>query len=253
MTDLHTVLCIFTHPDDEIFAGGTLAQLSVEGINLHLVCATRGENGAPGYPPLHDLSTLGDVRTKEMQCVANLLNADLQFLNYIDEVGTDGAMIAFRHHPQTLQQEIQTIIQQIKPDVILTHGSDGEYGHPAHKLMHNVVLSAVKTLDNAPCVYSFQAHWDDHADPDNRNLNQSDPAHVIVDVAPFLQSHVKQFYICHQTQSSWWIHLKTQKLGREATPEESWMLHPQEGFHRHYPPVQDKQPPDDKFTRWFTK
>ncbi len=252
MTDLQSVLCIFAHPDDEIFAGGTLARLSSEGVSIHLVCATRGENGAPGYPQIEDKGELGKVRTKEMQCAAKVLNATLHFLDYVDEVGLAGEMIEFYHQPETFRQEIKTLANEIKPDVILTHGSDGEYGHPAHKLIHRTVLDVVKELHDSPLVYSFQAYWDAHPENTNRNLNQSDPAHIIIDVAPFLQSHVQQLYVCHQTQSSWWIHLKTQKLGRDATPEESWMMHSQEGFHRHYPLTDNQQQPNDKFTRWFT-
>jgi LmbE family N-acetylglucosaminyl deacetylase len=45
------VLAFFAHPDDEtMLCGGTLALLSKAGIEIHLVCATRGEGGECGEP-----------------------------------------------------------------------------------------------------------------------------------------------------------------------------------------------------------
>ncbi len=46
-----TLLAVLAHPDDESFGmGGTLALYASRGVDVHLVCATRGEVGevAPG-------------------------------------------------------------------------------------------------------------------------------------------------------------------------------------------------------------
>ena len=46
MNDPLKLLAIFPHPDDETMGlGSTLARYSAEGIETHLVCATRGEMG----------------------------------------------------------------------------------------------------------------------------------------------------------------------------------------------------------------
>ena len=46
MTDPLRLLCVFAHPDDESMGmGGTLAKYAAEGVETHLVCATRGERG----------------------------------------------------------------------------------------------------------------------------------------------------------------------------------------------------------------
>ena len=40
------LLAVFAHPDDEAFGpGGTLAKYAKEGVEIHLLCATRGERG----------------------------------------------------------------------------------------------------------------------------------------------------------------------------------------------------------------
>ena len=40
------LLSVLAHPDDESFGmGGTLAKYASEGVDVHLICATRGEAG----------------------------------------------------------------------------------------------------------------------------------------------------------------------------------------------------------------
>lgn len=247
---MNSVLCIFAHPDDEIFAGGTLAHLAEHGVQLHLLCVTHGENGAPGYPPIPDRSQLGRIRTEEMHCAAEAIGAaSLKFLDYVDEVGPDGGMIAFSHDPLQFEAEIIAAIDTSNAEVVITHGSDGEYGHPAHRLIHTIVMRAARSMgDAAPLVYGFQADFEGH--PDKQYANTSDPAHIVLTTRRYLHSHVMPMFECHHTQSSWWIHLKTEKLGRPATPDEAWHLHPREGLHRHWPPV-NSQPVIDLFVEWL--
>ncbi|HEY9528957.1 MAG TPA: PIG-L family deacetylase, partial [Anaerolineales bacterium] len=46
MTDPLRLLVVFAHPDDESMGmGGTLARYAAEGVEIHLVCASRGERG----------------------------------------------------------------------------------------------------------------------------------------------------------------------------------------------------------------
>ena len=46
MTDSRRLLAVFAHPDDESMGmGGTLAKYAAEGVETHLVCASRGERG----------------------------------------------------------------------------------------------------------------------------------------------------------------------------------------------------------------
>ena len=40
------ILAVLAHPDDESFGmGGTLAYYARQGVEVHLICATRGEAG----------------------------------------------------------------------------------------------------------------------------------------------------------------------------------------------------------------
>ncbi len=249
---MKAALCVFAHPDDELFAGGILCHLAEHGVGVHLLCATRGDNGAPGYPPVSNQSQLGQIRTEEMRCSAAVIGArSLTFLDYYDAVAPDGTLIEFAADEPELQTRIAEAIRHTEASLVITHGSDGEYGHPAHKLMHRSTLAAAHMLyPNVPLVYSFQAIHDRHPDP--TVANQSDSAHLVLHTERYFQTHLIKMFLCHQTQSSWWIHTKSEALGRTAAPEEAWILAFHESLHRHYPLI-DGVEVEDELTRWLAK
>jgi LmbE family N-acetylglucosaminyl deacetylase len=81
------LLVVFAHPDDESMGmGGTLAKYSAEGVDTHLVCASRGERGWAGPEEQNPgLSILGQIRTQELEnAVKELGMMGLYFLNYAD-------------------------------------------------------------------------------------------------------------------------------------------------------------------------
>ena len=89
---MKSVLVIGAHPDDEtMLTGGTLAALSSRGIDVHVLCATRGEGGELGEPPLCERDEAGTVREIELRCaVAQLGAASLRILDYIDPLVGNG-------------------------------------------------------------------------------------------------------------------------------------------------------------------
>jgi LmbE family N-acetylglucosaminyl deacetylase len=122
------LLAIFAHPDDESMGmGGTLAKYSAEGIETHLVCATRGERGwfgdeesDPGW------ERLAQIRTQELENAVNILGMkSLHFLDYID-----GDLDKAPH--DEIIRRIVTHIRRIQPQVVVTFPHDGNYGHPDH-------------------------------------------------------------------------------------------------------------------------
>lgn len=233
---LNTLLCIFAHPDDELYTAGLLALLASNGVAVHLLCLTRGENGAPGMPRIAPDADLGEIRSREMACAAQALGASsLTFMNYIDRLDETGGMTEPEHDAATLRAELQAHIRRLSPQGVLTHGSDGEYGHPAHKLLHRLVKTAVSEMvaEERPFLYTFMANFPDQPYPDE--VNQSDPANRIIDVSAYQESHVLPMLECHWTQASWWAHLKSEKLGRPVTIKEAWRKRPFEGIRRLLP------------------
>src|SRR5262245_48488530 len=140
MTDSLRLMCILAHPDDEsLGVGGTLARYAKEGIETFLVTATRGERGRFGDPAAvkPPLEMVGKVREAELRAAAKELGIqETYFLDYIDK-DLD------RADPFEAQAKIVRLIRSIKPQVVITFGPDGAYGHPDHIAISQLAGAAV--------------------------------------------------------------------------------------------------------------
>lgn len=122
------LLAVFAHPDDESMGmGGTLAKYAAEGVETHLVCASRGEVGWFG-PEDQDPGPgrLAQLREKELRSAVETLGMiSLSFLDY-----NDGQVD--QADPIDAIAKIVTHIRRIRPQVVVTFPHDGNYGHPDH-------------------------------------------------------------------------------------------------------------------------
>ncbi len=240
------ILAFFAHPDDEtMLIGGTLALLASQGVYVHYLSATRGEGGERGQPELVEQAELGALREQEMTCAIKALGgASLDFLGYEDPlVGPQDALYPFNAELGALALQVQEYIHQYQAEVVISHGSNGEYGHPAHRLTHQAALRAVQGLGQAgPLLYTTYASFEGHPKP--RLVNPDDRADLIVDVAPVLEAKI-QAALCHVTQNALFVRRSSQDAGRPMTVRE--VIVSLESLHRAYPPVQE--PVDDPLSR----
>jgi N-acetyl-1-D-myo-inositol-2-amino-2-deoxy-alpha-D-glucopyranoside deacetylase len=150
---MKTLLVIFAHPDDESHGpAGTLAKYAREGVQVHYLCATRGEAGMVDSTLLKHGGSVADLRTDEVQqAAAELQLASVNFLGYRDS-GMQGS--ADNQHPDSLYQallnevaaRIASFIQRLRPDAIITHDQYGWYGHPDHIKVYLATLKAYELL-----------------------------------------------------------------------------------------------------------
>lgn len=151
----HSLLAIFAHPDDEAFGtGGTLARYASEGVQVFLVCATRGEVGEIADPSLATRETLGEVREGELRCAAETMGVrELIFLGYRDS-GMQGSAEnqdprAFINAPaEQVIRQLAAIIRRLRPEVIATFEPNGGYGHPDHIAIHRHTVAAFHAAAN---------------------------------------------------------------------------------------------------------
>jgi len=144
-----TLLTVLAHPDDESFGmGGTLAWYAQQGVDVDLICATRGEAGEIDLEYKESIKSAACLRTQELRCAAQVLGIrEVHFLNYRDS-GMPG--MAENHHPKALAaqpvdavaQKIAHIMRQIKPDVVLTFDPIGGYRHPDHIAIQKATVRA---------------------------------------------------------------------------------------------------------------
>jgi N-acetylglucosamine malate deacetylase 2 len=231
------ILAFFAHPDDEtMLGGGSLALMAQLGARVHFLCATGGEGGEVGEPPLCSRQELGNVRRAELTCAASALGGvSLENLGYLDPlVGPGDTLFAFDADPAELAQQVVRHIQKLEIDALITHGSNGEYGHPAHRLVHQSACLAVSSLhERAPLMYSVQAKFAEHPKP--RLQNVDDPAHLIVDVQPALERKIAAT-LCHGTQLALFIRRSSIAAGHTVSIPE--IVIRTESLHRVYPPVE---------------
>lgn len=233
---LRSVVCFFAHPDDEtMLAGGIIALLVRQGIPVHVVCCTRGEGGEAGEPPVvRRQDMLGAAREAELRCAVQALGASLTVLGYVDPlIGPDDVLSPFQAEFDTLARQFVDITRKRQASLVLTHGADGEYGHPAHQLVHRAVLRGLS--QPGMLVYSVAALVPNIED---RLWNKSEPAHLALDIRPWSEAKLAAME-CHASQHALFKRRKNLQTVREA-------LRGVESVRRQWPETHG-EPPQDAF------
>src|SRR2546421_1717784 len=138
------LLAVFAHPDDESLAmGGTLARYAHAGVEVSLLCATRGEWGLISDPTLATRENLPEVREGELRAACQVLGiSQLHFLDCPD------SNVNHTDWPE-VEEKIVRHIRKMRPDVIVTFGPDGLYGHPDHIAVGTLATDAFKSAGDA--------------------------------------------------------------------------------------------------------
>lgn len=223
------ILSCFAHPDDEtILSGGLLALLSGTGNEIHFLCCTRGEGGECGEPPVCVQHELGTIREKELMCAVDALGgSSLNFLDYQDPlVGADNNLYSFTEEVDELSTKIIELLDKYQIDLIISHGSNGEYGHPGHLTVNQAVKKIVKNYSRNLFWYTVQAFYDNSPKP--HLLNKDDLADWVIDISSVRENKIRAAY-CHRSQHSLFVRKKTKELGRSIKIEE--VIVDQESFH----------------------
>ncbi|MGZ8458172.1 MAG: PIG-L deacetylase family protein [Gemmatirosa sp.] len=163
------LLALLAHPDDESFMlAATAARTAAAGRRVALVCATRGQAGSAGDPPLATREQLPVLRAAELRAACDILGVALvALLDYEDKqlaaVDTDAMRAILVRH-----------VRAERPAVVVTFDPKGVSNHPDHQAIHRFTMDAVTAA----------------ADP--RHAPELGPAHRvrrIVWPAPILTTH----------------------------------------------------------------
>jgi LmbE family N-acetylglucosaminyl deacetylase len=131
------LLCVLAHPDDEsLGTGGILAKYAAEGVETFLITATRGEKGRVGTERPGP-AIVGPLRETELRRAADVLGVkELHLLGYmdgeLDQVEPGGAVA-----------KIAALVRAIRPQVVVTFGADGSYGHVDHVAISQLTGAAL--------------------------------------------------------------------------------------------------------------
>src|SRR5260221_3968428 len=158
------LMAVLAHPDDEsLGVGGALAKYASEGVDVFLLTATRGDGGRyrglrsddrqhPG--PL----ALAKIREAELRAAASVLGVrEVSLLEYHDQH-------LDRANPRQAVADIVGHLRRVHPDVVVTFGPDGGYGHPDHIAISQFTTAAiVAAADPAFSCDGAEAAWEPHA------------------------------------------------------------------------------------------
>jgi LmbE family N-acetylglucosaminyl deacetylase len=144
---VRTLLAIHAHPDDEtITTGGTLARYSAEGVRTVVVTCTHGNLGELNGLPA-DIE-VGARRARELEQALRILGVSRHVqLGYADSgmagwASNHAAGALFATPTDEVAARIAQIIDEERPQVIITYDETGGYGHPDHVKTHAVGVAA---------------------------------------------------------------------------------------------------------------
>lgn len=133
------LLGVFAHPDDEaVCAGGTFAKYVDQGAEVMVVSATRGQAGQIHDARAATRRTLAAVRERELKAACAVLGVQEAIcLDYEDGALQDA-------DAGKLQADLLDLFARFQPDVVITFGEDGAYGHPDHIAISRATTAAVE-------------------------------------------------------------------------------------------------------------
>lgn len=193
MGDFRNVLVVVAHPDDETFASGLLADLVESGARVTIACLTRGEGGPTGG---ERRESLGARREEEMRRACGVLGVErVEFLGHVDPLARGYRMYPPAVSPADLAWELLPYLREA--DLALSHGSGGEYWHPAHLLVHDAIRR-VRNGRGFPGEWlTFLARQPMHPIP--RLVNWDDPVSLALDVSG--RAGIREEALrCHESQ-----------------------------------------------------
>ena len=190
---MQKVLAIFAHPDDEAFGpGGTIALWTAQSIEVHLLCATKGEAGTPDEDQV-----TAQTRSQELIDSAQILGIKtVEFLDLIDgEIGNKQMV--------KLEKIISNKITELQPNILLTFHLNGVSGHLDHIAVASAVTKSFQNTQIAEKLYYYAEtkETSDQMDdyfvyfPEGIDPSEADEA---IDITSVYDTRIKAMH-CHQS------------------------------------------------------
>src|SRR5262245_26400221 len=157
------LMAVLAHPDDEsLGVGGTLAKYASEGVETFLLTATRGDRGRYRDHRFGDAqhpgeSALASIRERELRAAASVLGVrDVALLDYRDQH-------LDRANPVEVVAAIVEHLRRVQPNVVITFGPDGAYGHPDHIAICQFTTAAVVAAAHPAISKLYYIAWPESA------------------------------------------------------------------------------------------
>ncbi|MGW3967385.1 N-acetyl-1-D-myo-inositol-2-amino-2-deoxy-alpha-D-glucopyranoside deacetylase [Amycolatopsis sp. NPDC005003] len=227
------LLFVHAHPDDEsITTGASIARYAAEGAEVIVVTCTLGEEGEimAGLPELAGLGAwaadqLGGYRVAELKAACAALGVSRH--RYLGGIGRwrDSGMAGTpsASHPRaftggTVEEQaaqLAELIDEFRPQVVVTYDAFGGYGHPDHIRAHEITMAAAPRAESVERVFHTVASRDavraglaalrdrdtvfDVPDDDELPVTPDEEITTVVDVAAYVPAKLAALR-AHATQ-----------------------------------------------------
>ncbi|MDS0137394.1 MULTISPECIES: N-acetyl-1-D-myo-inositol-2-amino-2-deoxy-alpha-D-glucopyranoside deacetylase [unclassified Amycolatopsis] len=172
------LLFVHAHPDDEsITTGASIARYAAGGAEVTVVTCTLGEEGEimAGLPELAGLGAwaadqLGGYRVAELKAACATLGVSRH--RYLGGLGRwrDSGMAGTpsASHPRAFTggsideqaAQLAELIDEVRPQVVVTYDAFGGYGHPDHIRAHEITMAAAPRAESVERVFHTVASRD---------------------------------------------------------------------------------------------
>lgn len=132
------IMGIFAHPDDEFAMGGTIVKAISLGIEISLVCATKGE--------------AGKIRNEKQKLLKTMSISQIREEEYLDSCNKLGVSRSFNlgledgnsknWNEKKVISDIIDVIEKECPTHIFSFDMNGVNGHPDHKALAHICQKA---------------------------------------------------------------------------------------------------------------
>ena len=128
------ILYVFPHPDDESYGPGpAMSKQRRQGHEVYLLTLTRGGATRQRHKYGYSVAEMGEVRYKEMQCVAEVL--DLNGMTVLDL--PDSGLKEM--DPRQIEDVVRAHVERLQSEVVITYAVHGNSGFHDHLVTHAVV------------------------------------------------------------------------------------------------------------------
>lgn len=136
-----TILVVLAHPDDETGFSSALAHYARQGHTVQLILAVDARFDRRFIDAEPD--SIAKAKQHDVRCSCEKLGISPPiFYSFSSMDRKHGARDGVRDAVETgssFREKLKQSIQQFQPDLIITFGPDGEYGHPEHIIVGSLV------------------------------------------------------------------------------------------------------------------
>ena len=196
-----TILGIFSHPDDENMIGHVLAKYARLGNKVYIIIATDGKDGTRVTNiPAGD--SLGEIRQLESICACEKLGINPPIFLHINRLDTKYGVRPYLNGRLKFLNDLKTTIQELQPDILITFGPDGEYGHSEHIITGATVIDLLLRegwVDKYPLYFPIDKKGDVEEGDGN---SYSDEQYINIAISFSEEDEMKSFEAakCYVTQ-----------------------------------------------------